>query len=421
MRSRPGGNRGLVCCLSLVVFAVGLVAAGCGGSDENQSRSSFETALSKDGKCILSWPERDDYIVPASEEITYFLTDGHAQVISGRRCTITTTEEAALAPAGKSAADTSEYLKIFWGAFSQLSAPNSYQDIEVVVRFSVDGVIAAPGSSYSAWLGLQPPISLKRSKSESLTAWRKENKWGNLAIHPTVQIGAPGDFTRVSDNRFSQKLPYIFNTFCDAGISTCPVDGPKNITTGKHDEVEVQQRVHRTGSDDDFPPGWVSSVKTDDRSMLFVVPDESIRSIFDNPDFCSPNECQLPVGLLEQEIRASKTIPLEEMPKLFPSEIEFRVKKIVQTDDNSEVKWSFPKSFEMTGKLVGDKVILSVDDLKSYLRGLDKDSRTYPPINCVHAILSQTKASRMTVDDTDVFLWKRNDAEPRECDPSSYQ
>ena len=100
----------------------------------------------------------------------------------------------------------------------------------------------------------------------------------------------------------------MFNTFCDAGISSCPIDGPHNIEPADEGHLSLKQHAKHTGQEDFFANSWVATTASGEKSLVFVVPDGSVIEIFDNPDFCSTGACLMPVGLLEQEIRVNKPV-----------------------------------------------------------------------------------------------------------------
>ena len=71
---------------------------------------------------------------------------------------------------------------MFWGAFSTLEPPNGSRDIALDVTIESAGLEPAAGTSYSFWLGMQPALDFAGTAGGlSRTAWRKQNKWGNLA------------------------------------------------------------------------------------------------------------------------------------------------------------------------------------------------------------------------------------------------
>lgn len=393
------------------------LAVGC---SSDSSKSPYSADRAPNGDCVLtSNSDGRTVVVPPAQSVTTFLDDGRALSINGAECALGTTRAAVLTPV-PAGATAGEYLKIFWGAFSELTAPGTYEDVSVTLHADTAGMSAAPGASYSAWLGLQPPLDLEHTKDESLAQWRKENKWGNLAIHPTVQMGALGGFTRVRAESFDQASPYVFNTFCDAGIGTCPIDGPANIVSSDDGAIEMGQRVYHTGNEHIFPQSWIAETRDGASSTLFVVRDQSVRAIFDDPDFCRGHPCRLPVALLEQEIRARDPLTLEEIPRLFPRAFSWRIERLATSDPGEQVAWSFPKSFEMTGSLLGDKVVLSVADLTAHLAGLAPSDATFPPLNCVHALLLDLQTSRESVEGLDEFVWTMSGGAPAVCDPAFY-
>jgi hypothetical protein len=383
------------------------------------SNSQFELARNTAGDCQLSRPGAPPRLVSADEEIMYFPPDGIALTIDGSACTMSAAPDVVLAPATTKQQKEQEFLKVFWGAFSALTPPNTYR--EIGLQISLDGKDIAPpdGSSYSFWLGMQPPINFAGADHGGMSKaeWRKQNKWGNLAIHPTLQVGELGTFARQKGISFSDQRPYIFNTFCDAGISSCPIDGPRNVVSADDGFLTFAQSAKYTGKEDFFPQSWIATTASDDLSLVFVVPDASVNEIFDRPNFCATGACKLPVGLLEQEIRAHETLTAEQIPDLFPSRVEVRLENLVQSQGSDPVQWSFPKSFEITGTVVGEKIILSLDDLKGHIDGLDSGDSAAAPLRCLHAILTSMN-QRQQGDDGRTFLWTIDRDQPQ-CSASA--
>lgn len=378
------------------------------------SSPQFELKRTEAGDCQLSRQGVAPRSVSASEEIMYFPSDGIALVINGSACAMSTAPDVVLAPANTDQQKEQEFLKVFWGAFSALTAPNSYQEIAVDVSLEHQGIAPPDGSSYSFWLGMQPPLNFSGADHGGMSkaAWRKQNKWGNLAIHPTLQVGELGTFARQNEIAFQDQEPYIFNTFCDAGISSCPIDGPRNVALTDDGPLSFVQRARHTGKDDFFPESWIAVTETDDLSLVFVVPDASVNDIFERPVFCATGMCKLPVGLLEQEIRAHQALAVEEMPKLFPQRVEVRLENLVQTHGGDPVDWSFPKSFEITGTIVGEQVILSLDDLADHIQGLEPTNSAAAPLRCLHAILTSMEEEQKG-DNGETFIWTIDRDQPQ--------
>lgn len=393
----------------LAILAL-VVAVACSNSGAPPSGGDpYSLGRTTDGDCVLRATGADrSSVIPPKQNITYFLDDGRALLIDGEQCFLETTQDVVLAPVTPTAS-VPEYFKLFWGAFSELAAPNSYEDIAITLHLQSSGLSAPPGASYSAWLGLQPPLDLKNPDDP-------ENRWGNLAYRPTLQIGDLGGFTRVNEDVYNEALPYVFNTFCDASIATCPIDGPSNIPVALDGEIKMQQRVYHTGPANIFPDSWIAETAFGESSALFVVPDKSVRKIFEDPGFCDGHPCRLPVGLLEQEIRARETVELADIPSLFPKEIRFAVERITKTDGDQPIDWSFPKGFEITGTLVADKIILSIADLETYMAGLDPSSPALPPLKCILAIFSDMQTSRELIEQRDTFVWTLSDEAPAACE-----
>jgi len=397
-----------------MTLAAGALASGAviGGSALADVR--YDLALNEAGECRLSRQGAAPRTVVPGEEIMVFREDGRALVIDGGDCTMATTAKVMLAPADADEQKHVEFLKVFWGAYSALDEPNGYRDIALDITIEGADIDPPDGASYSLWLGMQPPLNFAGSEGGmSKAAWRRQNKWGNLAIHPTLQVGELGTFLHRDDMSFSADLPYIFNTFCDAGISSCPIDGPVNIAAGDRGRLALSQRATYTGKDHIFAESWVAVTATEKQSLVFVVPDASVKAIFDNPDFCATGPCLMPVGLLEQEIRAHNPVTAEQIPRLFPERAAVRITALDQLHDNAEVDWSFPKSFEITGTVIGEKVILSLDDLDAYIKGLAETDSAYRPLRCLHAILTGLDHERTGVDG-DTFVWTVDKEQP-EC------
>lgn len=388
-------------------LALGAAAAGPAFAD-----LQYDLARDAAGDCRLTREGAPPRTVGAGERIMVFREDGRALVIDGGDCAMTTTEKAMLAPADTDQQKEVEYLKVFWGAYSALQAPNGYRDIDLDITIDGAGIKPPPASSYSFWLGMQPPLNFAGTEGGmSKAEWRKQNRWGNLAIHPTLQIGELGTFVRQDDISFSQAVPYIFNTFCDAGISSCPIDGPVNIAAGDDGSLALSQRATYTGKDDIFPESWVAVTATDRQSLVFVVPDASVKAIFDDADYCATGPCLLPVGLLEQEIRAHEPVTAAQLPDLFPRRVEVRVAALEQLKGDAPVDWSFPKSFEITGTVIGEKVILSLDDLDTHIKGLAETDSAYRPLRCLHALLTGLD-QKQTGANGDTFVWTIDKQQP---------
>ena len=167
------------------------------------SSPQFELKRTEAGDCQLSRKGAPPRSVGANEEIMYFPNDGIALVIKGSACTMSSAQDVVLAPANTDQQKEEEFLKVFWGAFSALEAPNSYREISLEVSLEGEGIAPPDGSSYSFWLGMQPPLNFSGADHGGMSkaAWRKQNKWGNLAIHPTLQVGELGTFARQERNR----------------------------------------------------------------------------------------------------------------------------------------------------------------------------------------------------------------------------
>ena len=120
---------------------------------------------------------------------------------------------------------------------------------------------------------------------------------------------------------------------------------------------------------------------------------------------------------IEQEIRAHQVLSAAEIPKLFPRRVEVRVESLVQSHGSDPVDWSFPKSFEITGTIVGEKVILSLDDLASYVQGLEPSDSATAPLLCLHAILTSMD-EHQEGDNGEAFIWTIDRDQPQ-CDEAS--
>ncbi len=390
----------------IVAFFGALSLVGC-------SANSFETAggftleRSQD-RCEFENSTASEVVAP-TQTITYFLDDGRALLVSGESCSMVETETASFAPASQGQDAERDYLKVFFGAFSGLSSPNAYTDLEMTITFETGKTDPPKDSSFSTWVGLQPPIDLDADTS-STAAWRKANKWGNLAIHPTVQIGDLGSFARVQNTPFDENKPYVFNTYCDAGITSCPIDGPVNLDghDGDSGPIVTIQRVYRGSDDSIYNASWVSTLRSGATDLTMVVPDSAVNAIFDDPDFCDESGCTFPVGLVENEIRATSEISPKQLVSMLPDKVEARVTASEQVNGSSDVDWDFAKSFEVTGTAVHNEVILSTADLNNFAAGLTTADDNHQIIRCLSTLFENLHESSAVVDGKQVLTWTLN-------------